>query len=135
VYVFAEDQQLIAFCTCPLTPNHLKTLSAQNDLISKTLTPGVPTGITTMLVASTGTCNAATVTTANLAPGLRAWGTTLHAVPAGGFSVTEFPFLSALLGDTELVKITSTCAFIQANGSNFGICGSSKEGAAGASRR
>ena len=52
VYVFAEDQQLIACCTCPLTPNHLKTLSAQKDLISNTLTPGVPIGITTMLVAS-----------------------------------------------------------------------------------
>src|SRR5581483_3510124 len=43
IYVFAEDQQLIACCACPLTPNHLKTLSVRNDLIFNPLTPGVPT--------------------------------------------------------------------------------------------
>src|SRR5690242_6193497 len=45
VYVWAEDQQLVACCACPLTPNHLKTLSVRNDLISNTLTPGVPIGV------------------------------------------------------------------------------------------
>ncbi|HEV3333060.1 MAG TPA: hypothetical protein VG096_18860 [Bryobacteraceae bacterium] len=72
VYVFAEDQQLIACCSCPLTPNHLRTLSVRTDLINNTLTPGVPTAVTIGLLASKGTtCNAANVTTANLTGGDR----------------------------------------------------------------
>ncbi|HEV3330971.1 MAG TPA: hypothetical protein VG096_08330 [Bryobacteraceae bacterium] len=135
VYVFAEDQQLIECCTCPLTPNHLSTLSAQNDLISNTLTPGVPIGITTMLVASTGACNAAAVAPANLVGGLRAWGTTLHAAPGGGFAVTETHFRKAALSPTELAKMTSFCGFIQANGSKFGVCNACQDGAAGAQKQ
>jgi len=133
VYVFAEDQQLIACCACQLTPNHLQTLSAQNDLISNTLTPGVPIGITTMLVASTGTCDAANP--GPPADGLLAWGTTLHALPGGGFGVTETRFLDVLPSDTELAKMTQLCGFIEANGSGYGICNSCKTGAAGARKQ
>jgi uncharacterized repeat protein (TIGR01451 family) len=135
VYVFAEDQQLIECCTCILTPNHLRTLSAQNDLINNTLTPGVPIGITTMLVASTGACNAAAVDPANLVGGLRAWGTTLHAAPGGGFAVTETHFRKAALSPSELAKMTGFCGFIEANGSKFGVCNSCKDGAAGAQKQ
>ena len=134
VYVFAEDQQLIACCSCELTPNHLQTLSVQNDLISNTLTPGVPIGVTIGLVASTGgSCNPAAVET--LAPGLRAWGTTLHAAPGGGFYGTETEFSFAPLSAGELAKMTQTCAFIQADGSGYGICGSCKPGAQGATKQ
>jgi hypothetical protein len=136
VYVFAEDQQLIECCTCPLTPNHLRTLSVQNDLINNTLTPGVPIGITMMLVASAGgACNAATVTPANTVGGLLAWGTTLHAAPGGGFAVTENHFLNAVVSPSELAKMTQFCGFIQADGSKFGICSSCKDGAAGAQKQ
>lgn len=53
VYAFAEDEQLIACCSCPLSPNDLKTLSAQKDLISNTATQGVPSSITIAVLAST----------------------------------------------------------------------------------
>jgi hypothetical protein len=133
VYVFAEDQQLIACCACELTPNHLQTLSVQNDLISNTLTPGVPIGVTIGLVATAGAgCNPSTVSAGSLAPGLRAWGTTLHAAPGGGFFGSETAFSFADLSATELQKMTQLCGFIQANGSGYGICGSCKVGAAGA---
>jgi len=137
VYVFAEDQQLVACCTCPLTPNHLKTLSVRNDLISNTLTPGVPIGVTVALLASTGgTCNASTVTVGTLVGGLRAWGTTIHAAPDGTYDVTETSFLPADLGDgSELTKLTTYCGFIQANGSGYGVCKSCREGAAGAAHQ
>ncbi|HUI81918.1 MAG TPA: hypothetical protein VLY24_28550 [Bryobacteraceae bacterium] len=136
VYVFAEDQQLIACCTCQLTPNHLQTLSAQKDLISNTLTPGVPLGITTLLVASegnSGTCDASKPGT--LLDGLRAWGTTLHAAPGGAYAVTETPFSIVSFNPTEVARMQQLCGFIEANGSAYGICNSCKTGAAGAQKQ
>jgi hypothetical protein len=137
VYVFAQDQQLISCCTCPLSPNDLKTLSVQNDLINNTLTPGVPTGVTVALVATNdsgpATCNAAVP--GNLVSGLRAWGTTLHAAPGGGFFGTETAFSFADLSISEYGKMTGFCAFIQADGSKFGICNSCSPGAAGAQKQ
>ena len=149
VYVFAEDQQLIACCSCPLTPNHLKTLSVQKDLISNTLTPGVPVGVTVSVLATTDwvagrQCNPAkpidnivgTPGVANsFAGGLRGWGGTLHAAPAGGFAVTENPLSIASMSPSEFQKVTSYCGFIIANGSGFGICGSCRQGAAGGSKK
>ena len=135
VYVFAQDQQLIACCSCPLTPNHLKTLSVRSDLIANTLTPGVPTAITVALLASKGTtCNAATVTVANLVGGLRAWGTTPHAAPSG-LAMTETRFLAASLSTGEFQKLTSYCGFTQIIGSGFGICKSCRTGASGAAKQ
>jgi hypothetical protein len=145
VYVFAEDQQLIACCSCPLTPNHLRTLSVRNDLINNTLTPGVPTAVTIALLASSpgpggqvvfnGTCDASTVTLpTQLVSGLRAWGTTIHAAPNGQFQVTETKFANSPLGTEEFFKLHTYCGFIKANGSGFGICGSCRDGAAGAAR-
>ena len=136
VYAFAEDQQLIACCACPLTPNHLRTLSAKGDLISNTLTPGIPSAITIGLIASKGTtCNAALVNASDLAGGLRAWGTTPHALPGGTYGIGETPFSPAPLSVSELQKVTSYCGFIQAIGSGYGICGSCQTGAKGATKR
>jgi uncharacterized repeat protein (TIGR01451 family) len=135
VYVLAEDQQLIDCCTCPLTPNHISTLSVQKDLILNTLTPGVPIGVTIALVATTGaTCDASSAASVSLAPGLRAWGTTVHAAGGGGFAVTETKFLPATLSPSELLKLTAYCGFIQADGSKFGLCNSCQPGASGATR-
>jgi hypothetical protein len=137
VYVFAQDQQLAACCSCPLTPNHLATLSVQN-LTSNLLTPGVPSAITVALAAtaeSSGTCNAANIQTSQLVSGLRAWGTTLHALPGGGYTVAETEFSPAPLSASEFSKITSYCGFIQAIGSGYGICGSCVNGAQGAEKQ
>src|SRR5947209_8417492 len=52
VYTFDPNEELISCCACPVTPNGLNSLSARSDLISNTLTPGVPTSITVKLLAS-----------------------------------------------------------------------------------
>src|SRR5260370_20452779 len=61
VYTFDPAEELISCCACPVTPNGLNSLSARNDLISNTLTPGVPTSITVKLLSSLplagNTCN------------------------------------------------------------------------------
>jgi len=148
VYVFGDDQQLVACCACPLTPNHLQTLSVQNDLINNTLTPGVPIGISIALVATQevgNTCNPArlsgTPDSDNVGfdvatvSGLRAWGTSLHVIPGGSFGASETEFSEAYLSDSEINKMVSFCGFIQADGSGYGICGSCKPGAAGAAKQ
>ena len=138
VYVFAEDQQLIACCACGLTPNHLQSISAV-DLISNTLTPGVPTGITVALLATANptntTCDPASVTSSSTVWGMRAWGTVVHAAPGGGYTVTENEFSKAKLSLTELDKMATLCSYIEADGSFYGMCKSCTPGALGAKRQ
>ena len=136
-YAFSPDEQLIACCSCPVTPDGLVSLSARNDLISNTLTPGVPTSIVIKLLASAGPCNASTVgtdTNVLVNSGKAAWGTTIHALPVTPgsppttYGVTEIPFTPATLSAAELLRITTLCGFIQTNGSGFGICRSCRLG-------
>jgi hypothetical protein len=137
VYTFDPAEELISCCACPVTPNGLNSLSARNDLISNTLTPGVPTSITVKLLSSVplpgGVCNPSSPNAANLVRGMRAWATTLHlntsGSPAVGYQLTETEFSKVELSATELAKLTGFCAFIQANGSGFGICKSCRFGA------
>ena len=163
VYTFDPAEELISCCACPITPNGLVSLSARNDLISNTLTPGVPTSITVKLVSSAvfgtganaGTnisataCDASAVGTGVIgAPntgniitrGMRAWATTLHlntsVLPAPGvYQKTETPFSAAELSPSELLKLTSFCGFIQSNGSGFGICKACRFGALGGEQK
>jgi hypothetical protein len=149
VYAYSPDEQLVSCCSCVVTPNGLNSLSVVNDLASNTLTPIRPSAMVIKLVASAptaaGSCNAATVTRAGaanfLAPGLEAWGSTLHALPstagtpAGTFGVAETPFSKARISDAELTRMTQLCAFIQANGSGYGICKSCKVGGLGAATK
>lgn len=146
VYTFSPDEQLVSCCACTLTPNALESLSARQDLISNTLTPAVPNSIVVKLLATTpppgGGCNAATPTAADLAPGMRAWGTTLHqntasinTQPTAKYDTTETEFSQASLSSSELVHITQFCGFIQSNGSGFGICKSCRLGGRGAQGR
>ncbi len=147
VYAFDASEELISCCSCLVTPNGLNSVSARADLISNTLTPGVPTSIVVKLVATRplgltpagtgGTCNASSPTPLTVTPGMRAWGTTLHALPTTPvqYGVTETPFQTAPLGVAELTKLTTFCGFIQANGSGFGICKSCRTGGLGANSK
>jgi hypothetical protein len=135
IYTFAPDEQLVSCCSCTVTPNALVSLSTRSDLISNTLTPGVPISVVVKVVATAGmACNAANVPAGSLVSGLRAWGTTLHALPTtpATYSVTETPFSPIALSVADLARITTFCGFIQANGSGFGICRSCRLGGLGA---
>ncbi len=116
IYTFDPAEELISCCACPITPNGLNSLSVRNDLISNTLTPGVPSSVVIKLVASVpiaGACNAATPTASNLVRGLRAWGTTLHAstaAVAAVYDLTETPFSAAQLSVTGVTGVTASPA-------------------------
>jgi hypothetical protein len=138
IYVFAQDQQLIECCGCRVTPNDLQTIGAI-DLVSNTLTPGAPTGITVALLATADPtnsfCDAGSIDPATLVPGMRAWNTVVHKAPGGGYAVTENQFLPAQLSASELTKMTQLCGFIEANGSFFGTCKGCLPGAFGAAKQ
>jgi len=139
VYTFSPDEQLIACCSCVVTPNALVSLSVVNDLISNTLTPAVPTSVVVKIIPTLpagGNCNgsAGNLVAATLAPGLTAWGTKLHltTAPSTVTGRTEEEFQQFLLSAAERTHLGSLCSFIQSNGSGFGICRSCRLGGQGA---
>jgi hypothetical protein len=137
VYTFNPAQSLISCCSCMIGPNELRSLSAQRDLISNPLIPGVPTSVIIKLVASqpvNGTCNAAYPSTASLTQGLRAWSTTLHTTPFG-LANGENAFQPSYLNPNSLAEMVLLCQFIQGNGSGFGICRSCQLGGLGGLKR
>ncbi len=107
IYAFSPDEQMISCCSCLVTPNGLQHVTANNDLVSNTLTGIRPDSIVIKLVATaTGSekkqrpgmngvedyyqptydgssCNNSAAQVGSRAfpiadAGLLAWGTTLH---------------------------------------------------------
>jgi hypothetical protein len=142
VYAFDPGEELISCCSCLVTCDQTVSLGVNSDLTAKTLTGVVPTSVTVKVLSSlaggdgTGTSctnSAAAVTSARLAGGLAAWGTTLHATPAAGrYDTTEAPFTGSTLSQGELNSIGGRCAFILGNGGGFGVCKSCRAGTLGA---
>jgi len=136
VYTFDPAEELVSCCTCSVTPNGLQSISVRGSLTSNPLTPAIPTSVVIKLIASAGgACNASSV--AALAPGMRAWGTTIHSLPTTpvSYGVTETEFSQSQLSAAELAHVTTFCGFIQANGSGFGICAGCSTGGLGASKQ
>ena len=147
VYAFSPDEQLVACCSCLITPNGLVSLSVNNDVLYNTLTGIRPNSAVVKFVTSSAgsqftgsSCtNSAALVGSNaenvLARGSLVFGTTLHApaVP-GSFVTTERPALEANLSTPELASITNRCANIIGNGSSYGICRSCRVGGLSASR-
>jgi len=136
VYVFDPSEELISCCACPVTPDGLVSLSAKQDLVSNTLTPGVPGSVIVKLLSTipNGACNASSPTTnpTNLVKGMKAWATTLHQnTTNGSYAPSDTEFAKSDLSATELSKLTQYCGFIQSNGSTFGICKSCRFGGLG----
>jgi hypothetical protein len=140
VFVFDPSEEQIACCACLVSPDGLDSLSVKQDLISNSLTAAIPNSVIIKLVASmpgidvTGNptiCNPAGIVTlspafatvVNLASGMRAWGTTMepNASP-GTFGVVSVHYEPSALSLKEVTQLNRTCAFIQAVGSNFGVC-------------
>ena len=134
---------MISCCSCPVTPNGLVSLSARRDLVNNTLTPAVPTSIVVKLLASlpnggscTGSAAAPRLLPLELASGMLAFGTTVHAgaAPGSEAAITETQFLPATLSFGEFDRLSRLCTFINANGSGFGVCSTCRLGGLGAGR-
>jgi len=139
VYAFDPNEELQSCCSCLVTPGGLVSLSAKT-ISAASLTRENPTSLVVKLLAwSTAAGASSTATPGTPAPpnssacnagspgtavgGLDAWGTTLHALPISGYTVTETNFSTANLSAAELANITQSCEFNQINGSGqFGQC-------------
>lgn len=111
IYGFDAQEEMISCCACPVTPNGLISLSAR-ALVNTALTGTPPNDLVVKLLATTAGTNSfdgavcnTTPTNANLAPGMLAWGTTIHALPTSPatFGIAETPFLPGWLSAAELV--------------------------------
>ncbi len=154
-YVFDQSEELLACCACFVTPNGLASYSVKNQLISNNLTPEIPNSVVIKLLATVGPnatsggtggvngCNAGGNISGvgplppgaqTFAPGMRAWGTSLHALPTTPvtYGITETAFSPADLSQGELNHLAGFCAFIQTGASGFGICKGCAVGGLGA---
>lgn len=154
VYTFTADEQESECCQCLVTPNALRSLTAAQltgnpgngvtptlGLVVKlvatipgTATSGIPAGTNAGPFTGT-TCNAAQAfTTANLAPGMRAWAVDVHTA-SGVTGIAKTAFLPALLSPGELTKLTGLCQFLKGNQSGAGVCPGCALGGLGAGKR
>lgn len=135
LYAFSPDEQMVSCCSCPVTPNGLRTFSANRDLVSNPETPAAPTSIVIKIVgtapAGESCVNAAAnVTALPAAYGLAAWGTSVHSAStpplsgqqAGPWKLTAHQFRPATLSEGELLRLATLCNFAIANGSGYGVC-------------
>jgi hypothetical protein len=145
VYAFDPSEELIACCSCLLTPNQVVNLGVNASLTIKTQTGVVPASVTIKLLNTlagpAGTATNCTNSAASaggagfpIVSGLVAYGTTPQAVGAA-YSVVEHPFIPATLSAGELASITGRCASIIGNASGYGICTQCRPGALGAGKR
>jgi len=141
VYTFDPSEEMVSCCSCLVTPNGLVSLSVQGDLISNTLSPSTPTAVVVKLVSTRPpdevTCNPGALSGVEAGLGMRAWGTSLHALPGTPttYGVTESAFLPGGLSGPEANHLFQFCGFIQANGSGFGICKSCRAGGLGGAKQ
>jgi hypothetical protein len=142
VYAVDPSEELIACCSCLLTPNQVMNLGVNADLTIKTETGVVPPSVTIKLVntlagpagAATSCTNSATSAGGAgfpLAVGMAAYGTTPQAVGTK-YNQVEHPFIPSTLSAAELASLTGRCATIVGNASGYGICLSCRSGALGA---
>jgi hypothetical protein len=146
VYVYDPREELIACCTCTVTPNGLESISVKKSLTMNALNNEVPNSVVVELVSTNlvgSACDASTLATAGQrVAGTAAWMTTAHpitVVTPGAESwelptttivttLEETPFTPSTLGAGEYAHNTTFCAFNEANGSGAGICAGCQSG-------
>jgi hypothetical protein len=153
VYAFDPTEELVACCSCMLTPNQVANLGVNANLLAKTQTGIIPTSVTIKLLNSlaepksggTATdCNNSAYlvgigtpgvanTTFPIENGLVAYVSTPGTTNGTTWTnLSEHPFIPATLSADELTSITGRCGSLIGNGSGYGICQPCVAGALGA---
>lgn len=141
IYVFdAADEQLVACCYCPLSPDAAATISAKNLLINNSLTGKAPSSVTVTMVTAPGNANLNQVPGPEFAltkfgTGLRGTRTTTHLAanyPGLTSFATEAPLDVVNISAGEYANAVNLCYTFIYNGSGSGVCGGCAAGASNA---
>jgi hypothetical protein len=130
IYVFDNNQEMIACCACRLTPNELSSAAVGAQLTNHALTGTAPVaGVVKIVFTTAGTsCKAETAVLGGVAvTGLAAvFGTHLQAEPPSSptsLFVTETGKTPQILGPDEALFLPQACSFVRYLGSgNPGTC-------------
>ena len=135
VYVFDANQEMVACCSCRVTPNGLLSISVANSLTNNPVTSVVPVNgdikIISTLARGTATCTPLTYN-GGIAPSLVGWGS--HIETSGGTAQGTFISVAELLGwnvvpdadgdnASEQAFLPQACQFARYLGSGKGTCG------------
>jgi hypothetical protein len=147
IYVFTSDEQMIACCSCKVSPNGMQGFSLATDLVGKPLTSLVPRAGAVKVVTSQGggregslnppppgpkgadsgrtTGRACSASSEYYPEGqLQTWLTHVRALGAAfgaSHAVTEIPFQGAYLSESEVQKLQSQCFGIEASEGHGGV--------------
>lgn len=128
VYVFDANQEMVACCSCRITPNGLLTLSIANGLTNNPVTSVVPVNGDVKLVSTAANgSTACTPLTYNGGPLDSTVGFGTHLQVSGGTAAGTFiteTQLAAIpvLSDVESGFLLQACQFARYLGSGKGTC-------------
>jgi len=135
VYVFDANQEMVACCSCRITPNGLLSISVGNSLTNNPVTSVVPVSgavkIISTLARGTTACTPLTYN-GGIQPSLVGWAS--HIETSGGTAAGTFISVAELLGWFEVPAATGAnaseqdflpqaCQFARYLGSGKGTCG------------
>ena len=127
IYVFDANQEMVACCSCRITPNGLRTISVANNLTNNPVTSVVPVNgdVKIISTAANGTA-ACTPLTYNAGPIDSTLGFGTHLQTSGGTAagtfITETNIPAANLSAAEFAFLPQACQFARYLGSGKGVC-------------
>ena len=127
IYVFDNNQAMIACCSCPLRSNELASASIGKDLTNNPLTSIIPSaGVINILptIAGTDPCSPMGPFASPDASLVQGFSTHIE-VSGPATYITETALLPSLLGSEEAAFLPEACFFVQYLGGARGICGCS----------
>jgi hypothetical protein len=127
VYVFDANQEMVACCSCRVTPNGLLALSVANGLTNNPVTSVVPVNGDVKVISTeaqgTSPCSPLT-SNGGLMASIVGWGTHLQVSggTAAGTFITETQTTNACLSKIEYDFLLQACQFARYLGSSKGVC-------------
>ena len=130
IYVFDANQEMIACCSCRITPNGELTLDVAANLTANNLTGVFPANgdikIVSTAAAGTAVCTPLTYN-AGLLDSTVGFGSHRQ-LTAGAAFITETNIPAAALSSAEQGFLTQACQFTRYLGSGFGQCSCPRTG-------
>jgi hypothetical protein len=125
IYVFDNNQEMVACCSCRLTANELASASVAEQLANNPLTSVVPTaGVIKILPIIAGSTPCSPIAPFASSDASLVKGHATHVQVSGPATyITESDIPVTVLGSDEAAFLNNACLFVQYLGSSKGRCG------------